>query len=349
MTFDADVHLHETPADLAPFCNEPWRVALAADAGTERWLDTPGYSPLTPLDPPLGDQPGPEPHLVCSADQMRADLDARGVEAALLLTGRFVGLASAQDDDYAVSIARAYNRYLRERWVEPARGLHGALLLAPQDPAAAAREIEAHAGGAGIAAGLLSTVHTYPLWGDRGYDPIYAAAEAADLALVLHGATTYGAVFPYQLQSFGSPLARGALSQPLGAIANLTSMVTTGVFARFPRLRVLFCEAGLAWLPFVCSRLDGQWRHLRASAPELELPPSAYVRRQVWVTTHPAGDLAPGELARLVAWIGPERVLFGSDWPHVDADEPGAVAAALPDDARERVTRGNARELFRLG
>lgn len=261
--FDCDVHIHETPGDLAPFCEEPWRRALAGEAPKARVHDVPGYSPLTQLDPPWGDAPVHEPYVVRTANQLRADLDRRGVDSALMITDRFIGLAAANDDDYAVSIAGAYNRYLREHWLDPVRGLHGAIMAAPQDPAAAAREIDAYAGVPGVAAVLLSTVHTSPLWGDRSYEPIFAAADAADLPLVLHGATTYGNVFPYQLHSFESPLARGALSQPLGAVANLVSLVTNGVLARHPRLRVLFCEAGLAWLPLTCARLDQQWAHAR--------------------------------------------------------------------------------------
>jgi uncharacterized protein len=343
--FDADVHLHEAPADLAPFCEEPWRRALAADKGEDRWLDTPGYSPLTQLDPMLGDYPEPDVHMVRTADQMRADLDRRGVDAALLITDRFIGLAEAQDVAYATAIAAAYNRYLRERWLDPTRGLYGALLVPGQDPARAAAEIEVYAGVDGFKAVLLSTVHTYPLYGDRSYDRIYAAAQAAGLPVVLHGATTYGTIFPYQLQGFASPLARGGLAQPLGAIANLTSLVTTGVFARFPELKVLFCEAGLAWLPFVSSRLDGQYRHLRQSAPELTMRPSEYIHRNVWTATHPLGDFDdPAALARAVEAIGADRIVYGSDFPHFDQDEPAEAANRLPSP----VMAANARSLFRL-
>lgn len=347
MIFDADVHLHERPADLAPFCEMPWQRALAADAGQERWLDTPGYSPLTPLDPIRGNRPEPEVHVARTADELRADLDRRGVDGALLITDRFVGLASAQDADYAVSIAAAYNRYLRERWLDPDRGLHGAILLPGQDPDAAAQEIRTNAGVPGIAAGLLSTVHTFPLWGDRTYDPIYAAAEQASLPLVLHGATTYGTVFPYQLQDFESPMARGALAQPLGAIANLISLVTTGTLARFPGLRVLFCEAGLDWLPFVSARLDGQYRYLADEAPELREPPSAYIRRQVWVTTHPLSGTSAPALRRAVEAVGADRILFASDWPHFDHDDADRLDV-LPVEDRRRIIDSNARELFRL-
>ncbi len=328
--FDADVHIHEAPADLAPFCEMPWRRALEADVGAERWLDTPGYSPLTPLDPLIGDFPGPPPHLVTSADALRADLDARGVDAALLITDRFIALGATHDRDYAVAIAGAYNRYLRERWLDPSRGLYGAVLLAGQDPEAAAWELRAYADVPGVAAALLSLVNVTPFYGDRFYDPIYAAAAEAGLPVVFHGATVYGDVFPYQLQHYDTATARAALARPLGALAHLTSLVTSGALARHPGLKVLFCEAGLSWVRFLREQLDAQRRFL----PREAVDPGW--TRQVWFTTHPfAGHLAD---------VAPDRVVFASDWPHYDHDDPAVVMAGLPP----QVADANARALLRL-
>ena len=348
-TVDGDVHIHEKPSDLAPFCEMPWQKSLAED-GSERWLDTAGYSPLTPLDPPTGDYTDQKPYVVEIADQLRADLDRAGIGRAMLYTGRFIGMASSQSVDYATCVCAAYNRYLRERWLDPKRGLYGALLVPTQDPDVAAREIAHNAAAPGIAAVLLSTVHIHPLFGDRIYDPIYAAAVDADLPIVFHGATTYGSIPPYQLQDFQTPLDRGALSMPLGAISNLISMVTNGTFVRFPRLRVLFCEVGLTWLPFVRARLDGQYRFLRANVPDLSKRPSEYIRQQVWVTTHPMADASdPSSTAALIEEIGADRVIFGSDWPHYDHDAT-SVIEGLPLSATTRaaILGGNANSLFRF-
>ena len=328
MLFDADVHIHEHPPDLAPFCEMPWRLALEQDKGEDRWLDTPGYSPLTPLDPPLGERPEPTPPFLRDAAAARAALDARGTDAALLITDRFVGLAGAQSADYAVSIAGAYNRYLRERWLDPARGLYGAALLPGQDPLAAAAELHSCAAQPGFVAGLLSTVNAFPLYGDRSYEPIWRAAAETGRPIVFHGATVYGTVFPYQLQQFEAASARGALSQPLGAIAHLTSLITNGVLTRHPDLKLLFCEAGVAWLPFLASRLDGQRRHLPDELPE---PPSEQIRRQVWTTTHPVEESLAG--------VAADRLLFASDYPHFDHEGP---APHLPPEA----LGANARALF---
>lgn len=335
--FDADVHLHERPADLAPFCEMPWRRALEGDTGPERWLDVPGYSALTPLDPLMGDFPETDLHQVTTPDQMRADLDARGVSACLMLTDRFVGLGATGDRDYAIAIAGAYNRYLRERWLDPARGLHGAVLLPGQDPDIAADELRAHARAPGVAAAMLSLVNVMPFYGDPFYDPIYAAAAETGLPIVFHGATVYGNVFPYQLQHYDTATARAALSQPLGAIAHLTSLVTSGAFQRHPRLKVLFCEAGLRWLPFVRDQVAAQRRYLPREAVD-----EGWINR-VWTTTHPLA----GDLPRLVEEVGPDRVLFASDWPHYDRAEPSTLDT-LPPAARELLLSGNARQLLRL-
>lgn len=348
---DCDVHIHEHPPDLAPYMEQPWRRVLETTPVNERWLDVPGYSPLTALDPLLGDHPGPPPHLVTTPAGLRADLDARGVAAALLFTGQWLGIAATQDEPYATAMMRAHNRYLRERWIEPDGGLYAPVMAVPQNPAAAAEEIAAYAGVPGFAAVWLPAGQMFPLWGHRRYDPIMAAAEAAGLPVVVQGHTVVGTLFPYQLQSYDTALAKQALAQPLGAIAILVNMVTTGVFVRFPRLKVIFAEAGVGWLPFIMERLDLQWHDLRAEVPFLDEPPSAAIRRHVWVTTHRLER--PADPTALIAGInaigGPERLLFASDWPHYDADTPEAVAALPLTPAEQRRILGeNARVVLKL-
>lgn len=354
---DADVHIHEPDADLAPYLEMPWRRALEAgptsqtqrNARGERIFDTPGYHPLTPYDPMLGDFPEEEPHRVISPDVLRADMDRRGVDAALVFTGRLLNAASTNDLAYAEALARSYNRYVAERWVDPARGIYAAIMAANQDPVAAAREIERYAAVEGFTAVYLPMAGNYPLWGDRSHDPIFAAAQEADLPVVLQGATTIATVFPYQLHHVQSALAKQALSQPFGALANLTNMVATGVFARFPRLRVVVNDAGVSWLPLLLDRLDHFYPHLREEAPSLAPRPTDHLRGRVSVTTHPLRGSDPAFLAACIQALGASSVLFGSDWPHFDADSPDdARALPLPDDAKRRILGANALALFRL-
>lgn len=354
---DADVHIHEPDADLAPYLEMPWRRALEAgptsqsqrNARGERIFDTPGYYPLTPYDPMLGDFPEEEPHRVTSPDLLRSDLDGRGIDAAIVFTGRLLNAASTNDLAYAEALARSYNRYVAERWVAPARGIYAAIMAANQASIDAAREIERYAALDGFAAVYLPMAGNYPLWGDRSHDPIFAAAQEAGLPVVLQGATTVATVFPYQLHHLQSALAKQALSQPFGALANLTNMVATGVFARFPRLRVVVNDAGVGWLPLLLDRLDHFHPYLREEAPSLDPRPSDHLRGRVFVTTHPVRGADPTVLAACIQALGIPNVLFGSDWPHFDADSPDDVRALpLSDDATRQILGANALALFRL-
>ncbi len=359
--FDSDVHLHELDDDLAPYFDEPWHRVLEAGAKGvaregartprgERFLDVPGYSALTVYDPILGELPTEEPRRLTSADLLRADLDARGVDAGLVFPGRLLRAAQSNDWDYLSALGRAYNRYLAERWVEPARGIYAAILTLNQLPDESAEEIDRYASVPGFAAVYLPLAGNNPLWGDRSYEPIFAAAEAAGLPVVLQGALTVHTVFPYELHHVPTALAKQVLSQPFGAMANLVSMVTNGVLARHPGLKVVVNDAGLAWLPATLERLDHFYPYLRDEVPFLEDPPSEAVRRQVYVTTHPLGGRAnlPFLLACLEA-IGLDHVLFGSDAPHFDETSLKQIQELpLGSTVTEQILALNARAVFRL-
>ncbi len=348
---DADVHIHEDPKELAGFAEGNLRLALEAHRLPERWLDAPGYSPLTLFEPPLTEDVGQEPHVIRDAAQLRADLDQNGIDAAIIFTGRLLSTAFGPDATYPVAISETYNRYLRERWLNPARGIFGAIMVASQDPKASAHEIERQANVDGFAAVYLPTAGVYPLWGHRQYDPIYAAAEAAGLPVVLQGYTQVRSAFPYQLDQYDTALAKQTISKPFGAMANLTSVVTTGVLARFPDLKIVFTECGVSWLPFVSWRLDQQYRWLRHEVPFYESKPSEYIRRQVYVTTHAleAPD-DPQALVALLDGIGAQdRLLFSTDWPHYDADRIERILnLPIRDDWKRKILSDNACRVFKL-
>src|SRR5690606_28259514 len=70
--------------------------------------------------------------------------------------------------------------------------------------------------------------------------------------------------------------------------AHVTSLVSEGVFERFPGVRVVLAECGFAWLPFLLWRFDKDWKALWREVPWVKERPSAYVRRHIRATTAPA-------------------------------------------------------------
>jgi len=69
--------------------------------------------------------------------------------------------------------------------------------------------------------------------------------------------------------------------------AHLVSLLTEGVFERFPNFRIVLVEGGTAWLPGLMWRLDAEWKALRTEVPWMKRRPSEYLRDHVRLTTQP--------------------------------------------------------------
>jgi len=343
---DADVHAHETPGDLVPYCDMPWRRALEHLVDVPaRYLDIPGFAPALKLDPPFPG--GFTLRTVTSAAQMRDELAAISVDIGILFPDNLLLMAQLPNAAYAAALARAYNRWLAEEWLhEPS--LYGALIAAPQDPADAAREIKRHAGNPKVVAVYLPTSGVYPLWGHRTYDPIFAAAQEAGLPVMLHSVTAVSPVFPFNIEQFDTALARHTVSHCFAMMANMVDMVTTGVPARFPDLKIVFTEAGVSWVPFMMWRLDKEYNESRREVPFLEDKPSAYIKK-MYFATQPIEEPKNGKelVAMMQLFNGEDQVLFASDWPHHDFDHPRQVFdLPFSSEAKRKIMGENARRLF---
>jgi predicted TIM-barrel fold metal-dependent hydrolase len=127
-------------------------------------------------------------------------------------------------------------------------------------------------------------------------------------------------------------------------------MIIEGVFERFPALRVVMIESGFAWAPSLAWRLDRNWRRIREENPELTRLPSDIMRRNIWFTTQPMEEPErAADLRRICDWIGWDRILFATDYPHWDFDDPKtAFPIRLTEAERRAVFRDNAVALYGL-
>jgi predicted TIM-barrel fold metal-dependent hydrolase len=122
------------------------------------------------------------------------------------------------------------------------------------------------------------------------------------------------------------------------------SMVTEGVFERFPTLKVVLYEGGVFWLPHIMWRFDKNWKAQRSETPWLKEPPSAYIRRHVYLTSYPL-ELPPDPtiMGQMLDMVGAERrLLFGSAYPDWEFGDPFAMLDELPESLRSRVIAENA-------
>jgi uncharacterized protein len=130
----------------------------------------------------------------------------------------------------------------------------------------------------------------------------------------------------------------------------VTSLVIEGVFERFPNLKVVIVEGGFAWLAPLAWRLDKLYERMRGEVAHLGRKPSEYIRQHIWVTTQPIEEPADAShLFDMMEWIGWDRLLFASDYPHWDFDDPfRAFPAGLASERRKQILTGNARAVYRL-
>jgi predicted TIM-barrel fold metal-dependent hydrolase len=131
--------------------------------------------------------------------------------------------------------------------------------------------------------------------------------------------------------------------------ALLVSMILEGVFERVPNLRVVLIEGGLAWAAALGWRMDRQWAKLKRELPHLKRAPSEYIRTNVWFTTQPIEEPEPrSQLAETLDWIGWDRILFATDYPHWDFDDPAqALPFKMTEEQKRAVFLDNAKAVYR--
>jgi uncharacterized protein len=348
---DTDVHINETPAALAPYCEMPWRKTLEhISTMPQRYLDIPAFAPMASPWPMFPDSGGQRRMTVTSAAQMRQDLDDLGVDVGVLFPDHFLLHAAIKQADYAVALARAYNRWLVDEWLTEDNGLLGVVIAPHHDPVAAADEIRRNAGHRNVVGVYLPTSCVEPLYGNRRYDPMYEAAQETGLPVMLHSVTALHPVFPFNLQGFESTFAAHLLAHPFSLISNLVSMMETGVPVRFPELKIAFTEGGIAWVPWLMWRMDKEYGERRREVPFLTDRPSTYVRRMFFATQPIEEPEHLSELANLLTMFdGENSVMFASDWPHHDFDHPSKVLQIpVSKEAQRKIMGGNALRLLNL-
>ncbi|MCS0494627.1 amidohydrolase [Ancylobacter sp. MQZ15Z-1] len=271
-------------------------------------------------------------------------LDANNVELGVLNPLTFCGYGLL-NSDLSAALATAANEWQKNDFTRRDPRLKASIVVPYEDGPAAAREIERCAAEDDFVQVLLLSRTAEPL-GKRNYWPIFEAAAAANLPVGVHafgygGAPVTGSGWPsyYIEEMFGHSPSCQAL---------LASMIFEGVFERYPNFKLVLIEAGCAWLPAFTWRLDKHWERLRSEVPHVKRPPSEYIRQQVWITTQPIEEPEPrSHLVDVIDWIGWDRLLFASDYPHWDFDDPAvAFPIDIPLDLRQQFLLTNAKALY---
>jgi predicted TIM-barrel fold metal-dependent hydrolase len=280
-----------------------------------------------------------------------ADMDAEGIDRAVLYPTIGLGFWGIRDARAASSVARAYNDWLAGYCAAAPSRLYGAAMVPFQDVDAAVAELRRAREELGFVAAF---VRPNPCLGraiaDPANEPFWAAAEELGVAVAVHEGLQL-AVPPLGFDRRPTnPLVLHAISHTLEQMMACAQLIGTGVLERHPGLRVVFLEAGGGWAPYWLARLDHQMPSYAGYAPEVRMLPSEYFARQCWISF----EIDEATLAALLPFVGADRVVWGSDYPHADSTFPGAVdelrATIAPIDAaaRTKILGANAAALYDL-
>lgn len=350
LTFvDVDIHPKSAIEDLRPYLTDHWWHYLQtygsrARHGYAKGFPYPKAAPQAARRdawPPGGGLPASD------LDFMRTQhLDFYGVEYGIMNPLSPTGQGD-QNDDLSAALAFASNEHQLESWVKREPRLKASLVVPYEDSEASRREISRRAGDRRFAHVLLMS-RTSDLLGKRRYWPIYEAAVEAGLPVGIH-------VFGYSgwaMTNTGWPsfYIEEMTEHATSAQAMVSSLIMEGVFERYRDLKIVLIEAGFGWMPALGWRLDRIWRRMRDELPHLKRPPSEYLRQHFWVSTQPMEEPEdPEHVIDVMDWIGWDKILFASDYPHWDFDDPFlALPPSLDQERRQMIYSGNAKALYGL-
>jgi predicted TIM-barrel fold metal-dependent hydrolase len=351
-------HEWASDRDLVDHMEPGWRKLFAAVKPSNRpELGEPGVRVAPLYSNPLGST---DPR--ASAGGRRAGSDPSLMRAQLMRSGRRERVVLAFDDGLyvtaypdpyvATAAARAANDFSAARWLDPAAGVYGLILVASALPDAAAAEIRRvgrDEGWVGVALGANSLGMGF---GHPVYRPILRAAAELGLPVVVQANSDVAAPLVTPPIAGGLPmtfaeykaLAVGAASSHVGG------MIIAGVFSELPDLRVLLVGGGVSWIPGFLWRHDYYYKLEAHEAPWLVEPPSEYFRRHVRVTTYPLERVNRPELMQralaTVPWLE-EVLVYASGYPSYDWEEADSVLERIPISWRQAVLSENADALFR--
>ena len=321
--FDCDQHLDDSEADLIARAGLRRKRVMPTDGWHREKSDTPA------------------PHTLALLRNRTAYLEAFGIEHAALFPTRSLSHAMIREPEVSLKILEAYNSYALECAAEAAGALLPIAMGSVHDVSYTVGRLEQYK-KSGFH-GLLLLPHGHDmLFGHRNYFELYAACQDLQMPIAIHP-NSAGAIGEQSCSSFEE---FHTLTFPFAVIKQFVSMMFCGVFERFSKLSFLMLEAGAGWLPFWVDRMDNEFamRHHDVAIRSL---PSEILRNAKLYVSYTAFDR---DIETVNAMLG-GGVVWGSDYPHWDADipdTPEGIFGNCPAGIRESVYCFNGRRCFYL-
>jgi predicted TIM-barrel fold metal-dependent hydrolase len=352
--FDADMHprTYATDPGLMAYLPERWAAYVAEFGPLHRPRgERPRhreFASRTDAQTPEGGPPGSDPAFAAAQLLDRYDMSGAMIND---ISGFLVNGAGGQPAELAKAYSRAMNLYRGDFWLASDPRWYGSITVPYELPEAAVEEIRFCKEDMGEYNDRWKQIFLAPdnlrPAGHPSYWPIYEACEHYGLPVAFHvlaghritpsGAANYYFEEHCDFALFNFPL--------------ISSLIFEGVFNRFPNLKIVLVELAWSWAVPFAWRLDHAYRMNRREVPHLDRLPSEYLAEHVYYTTQPMEepeqDIWFDDLLEQFETSGMSKnLLFSSDYPHWDFDEPAALPKRLSDAQHQRILGQNASELY---
>jgi uncharacterized protein len=342
--FDADGHVYELDHELIDYLDPPFR-------GKKELLRQPlinsgdGWHRISlGISRGQGGVAGGE----ITAKMWIDALDEIGLEGTVLYPTLGLNIGQVRDPEWAVIVARAYNNWLYDKFLKASPRLRGIAVLPVQSPAAAAEELRRATGQLGMVGVLMPAAGVNRLLGDPFYYPIYEAARELDVTLSVHT----GGLPQLDLRFFDRLIDVRCLQHPVGQMHQMVHLMFSGVFDRFPTLRMAFLESGSAWVLCMLERMQREYEHWEVLLRDLKREPKEHLKSgRLFFEAELEDELLP----YTVEVLGDGALVFASDFPHFT--RPDQISQAikrfqerpdLSDATKKRILGENARRLYKI-
>jgi uncharacterized protein len=248
------------------------------------------------------------------------DMDLDGIDAAYLYPSIGLFAGSIEDPKLSAAVCRAYNRWLADYCREYPDRLFGIAMLPLQDTELAIKEMQFARKELGMP-GIFLRPNPYnnKMVHHPDYERFWSAVEDCDMAVGFHEGGNSG-MPQVGMDRFDTRGARHIVTHTMEMMMACLSMIWGGVCDKHPKLRVAFLESGGGWIVPWLERMDRHFVDQGFNDSGLSMKPSEIFQRNCWISFEPV----EGSIKVLADYIGGDKILWATDYPHPDGFFPGA-------------------------
>ena len=339
---DCDIH-PSVPGlkALLPYMEPHWAETLTQRGMHE--LDSISYPNRGPLTARKDWQAETGKPATTLAEVQSQLLDPFGIDTAIC--NCLYGVQLPFSEDMAAAYARAVNDWIVKEWLDKDDRLRASIVVPIQGAEVAVEEIERCASDKRFVQ-ILLLVAGETMLGRRHHWSIYEAAQKHGLPVGIHAGSSYR--HPATPVGWSSFVSEDYVNQAITFQSQLASLISEGVFKKFPELKFVMLESGVTWLPSFIWRFKKYWRGLTMEIPWVDRPPEEIIHEQVRFSLQPFD--APDDeatTAKVLEHLGSDDlILFSTDYPHWQFDGQDVLPKGLPKELIRKILVDNPRATY---